>query len=56
MPLEIRQLVIKSKTVSDDSINERDDSDKPGSESDQDLLDKGPAYHLADSSNETRER
>jgi hypothetical protein len=54
--LEIRQLIIKSKTVNNDSKNEQFDSDNPSIDSDKKLLDKDISYHLISSPNETRER
>lgn len=56
MPVEIKQLVIKSKTISDDTKYEQPDSDMASPESDNKQSEKGFPYHLIASANETRER
>ncbi len=56
MPLEIRQLVIKSKTLSDDSKDEHADTDYPDQAPDQGPVEKSIVYQLIGSSDELRER
>jgi hypothetical protein len=56
VPVEIKQLVIKSKTISDDAKFEQLDTNIPSHESENKQQEKGFSYHLISSSNETRER
>jgi len=56
VPVEIRQLVIKSKTISEESQNTPFDSDKRGSDPEQNPAEAGLAYHLMGSPDEARER
>jgi hypothetical protein len=56
VPLEIRQLVIKSRTISDDSKDEYADTDNPDQASDQSPVEKSIVYQLIGASDELRER
>ena len=56
MPVEIRQLMIKSKTISDDSKNEYADSDSPDVDADQKQSERTLSYYRIGSLDEIRER
>lgn len=56
MPVEIRQLVIKSKTIGEESQNPPFDADKPGADAEKKPAEAGLAYHLMGSPDEARER
>jgi len=56
VPVEIKQLVIKSKTIGDDMKYEQPDSDMTSPESASQQSEKGSSYHLIASPAETRER
>lgn len=56
MPVEIKQLVIKSKTIGDDVKYEHPDSDMASPESVSQQSEKGSSFHLIASPGETRER
>lgn len=56
MPLEIKQLVIKSTMTNDDNKNAFFDSERSGYDPEENLPEKTPAYHFMTSPDEARER
>ncbi|MEG2565741.1 MAG: hypothetical protein RSA84_05980 [Acinetobacter sp.] len=56
MPIEIKQLVIKSQTINDDNKTSSFDLDRPGIESEENVPAKVLPYHFMPSPNESRER
>ncbi|CAK9885816.1 MAG: hypothetical protein XXXJIFNMEKO3_02233 [Candidatus Erwinia impunctatus] len=56
MPIEIRQLVIKSKTINDEGNRHPDDADKARFDFSRHQAEKKGALCLENSANETRER
>jgi len=56
VPLEIKQLIIKSKMISDRSQNETFDADESKVDNDNNLPEKGFSSRLTAPVDETRER
>lgn len=56
MPIEIRQLVIKSKTINDENKNGYSDSDNPDVDADRTQSERVTTYQRTGSPDETRER
>lgn len=56
MPLEIKQLVIKSKTINDDNKNAPIDADRSNDDAEESLTEKTLPYHFMTSPDTARER
>ncbi|BCQ34658.1 MULTISPECIES: hypothetical protein [Erwinia] len=56
MPVEIKQLVIKSKTINDDTKKASFDSERSNYDAEEDLPEKKLPYHFMTSPDTTRER
>ncbi len=56
MPVEIKQLVIKSKTINDDTNNASFDTERPTENTEESLPQKTHLNHFMTSPDTTRER
>ncbi|MEW5288376.1 hypothetical protein ABW286_04145 [Erwinia papayae] len=56
MPIEIKQLVIKSKTINDDNKNVSFDSERPDYDAQENQPEKTLPYHFIKATDAVRER